>query len=134
MPKEDVPLHTFTAEASAALDGPEWLRRRRAAGYEALTTCELPTESEEVWRYTPINSLVLDDFEPPADEGPVPAGDQLLAAVTTALSSGAGSVVVHNGRPRVFTGSSDEFGFGRADDVSGSAEALGSVQQGGDAL
>src|ERR1700722_1326111 len=105
MPKEDVPLHTFTAEASAALDGPEWLRRRRAAGYEALTTCELPTESEEVWRYTPINSLALDDFEPPVDEGPVPAGDQLLAAVTAALGTVAGSVLVHNARAGGVTGS-----------------------------
>jgi Fe-S cluster assembly protein SufD len=136
IPKEDVPLHTFTAEASAALDGPEWLRHRRAAGHEALTSCELPSESEEVWRYTPINSLVLDDFEPPADAGPVPAGDQLLAAVTAALGAVAGSVLVHNGRAGVFTitGSSGDFDFGRAEDVPGSAEALGSVQQGGDAL
>ena len=86
-----------------ALDGPEWLRRRRAAGYEALTSCELPTESEEVWRYTPINSLVLDDFEPPAEDRPVPAGDQLLAAATAALGSVAVSVLVHNGRAGIFT-------------------------------
>ena len=69
IPKEDVTLHTFTAEASAALHGPDWLRQRRAAGYEALASCELPSESEEVWRYTPIDSLVLDDFAPPATTG-----------------------------------------------------------------
>ena len=95
--KEDVTLHTFTAEASAALDGPEWLRRRRAAGYAALASCELPSESEEVWRYTPINALVLDDFAPPAHGGPAPAGDQLLAALSTALDGVAGSVLVQNG-------------------------------------
>jgi Fe-S cluster assembly protein SufD len=77
---------------------------------------------------------VLDDFEPPTDEGPVPAGDQLLAAVTAALGAVAGSVLVHNGRAGVFTRLSGDFAFGRADDVSGSAESLGSVQQGGDAL
>ena len=64
-PKEDVTLHTFTAEISAGLAGPDWLRARRSAGYEALASCALPSESEEVWRYTPIDRLVLDDFAPP---------------------------------------------------------------------
>jgi Fe-S cluster assembly protein SufD len=134
IPKEDVTLHTFTAEASAALDGPKWLRDRRAAGYEALASCALPSESEEVWRYTPINSLKLDDFAPPTHDGPVPAGDQLLSALTAALGPVAGSVLVHNGRASVFTASGADFAFGRAEDVPGSAESLGSVQQGGDAL
>jgi len=140
MPKEDVTLHTFTAEASAALDGPEWLRERRAAGYEALASCALPSESEEVWRYTPINNLVLDDFAPPTHDGPAPAGDQLLAAVTTALGSVTSSVLVHNGRASTFNtplpagAGAAAFAIGRADDVPGSAEMLGSVQQGGDAL
>ena len=40
--KEDVTLHTFTAEASAGLAGPPWLRERRAAGYEAVASCSLP--------------------------------------------------------------------------------------------
>lgn len=134
IPKEDVTLHTFTAEASAALDGPKWLRDRRAAGYEALASCALPSESEEVWRYTPINSLKLDDFAPPTHDGPAPAGDQLLSALTAALGPVAGSVLVHNGRASVFTASGADFAFGRAEDVPGSAESLGSVQQGGDAL
>ncbi|MFZ0248870.1 MAG: SufD family Fe-S cluster assembly protein [Acidimicrobiales bacterium] len=136
IPKEDVTLHTFTAEASAALDGPDWLRRRRAAGYEALASCALPSESEEVWRYTPIDSLDLDDFAPPSSNGAAPAGDQLLAALTSALGSVAGSVLVHNGRAGAFgTGASGgDFAFGRADDVPASADMLGSVQEGGDAL
>jgi Fe-S cluster assembly protein SufD len=136
-PKEDITLHTFTAEASAALDGPDWLRRRRAAGYEALTSCELPSESEEVWRYTPIDRLDLDAFAPPTHDGPVPAAaDQLLAELTTALGSVAGSVLVHNGRAGVFTAgaSADTFAFGRADGVPAAGDMLGSVQEGGDAL
>ena len=140
--KEDVTLHTFTAEASAGLAGPEWLRQRRAAGYEAVASCSLPSESEEVWRYTPINTLVLDDFAPPAHDGPAPAGDQLLAALTTALGPLAGSVLVHNGRASTFNSPDRagavaevaDFAFGRADDVPGSSAMLGSVQQGGDAL
>ncbi len=125
---------TFTAETSAALTGPDWLRARRAAGYEAFASCELPSESEEVWRYTPINQLVLDQFAPPAQDGPAPAGDQLLAALTTALGSVAGSVLVHNGRASAFTTTAADLGFGRAEDVAGSSDMLGSVQQGGDAL
>jgi Fe-S cluster assembly protein SufD len=138
----DLHLHTdtFTAEASAGLPGPAWLRERRAGAYEAVATCALPSESEEVWRYTPINSLVLDDFVPPAHDGPAPAGDQLLAALTTALGTVAGSVLVHNGRASTFNVSGADgagatgLAFGGADDVPGSSAMLGSVQEGGDAL
>ncbi len=137
IPKEDVTPHTFTAEASAGLTGPDWLRGRRAAAYQAFASCPLPSESEEVWRYSPINALALDDFAPPADDGPAPAGDQLLAALTTALGPLAGSVLVHNGRAGTFTTpgpAADGFAFGRADDVAGSPAMLGAVQEGGDAL
>jgi Fe-S cluster assembly protein SufD len=132
-----VTLQTFTAEASAALEGPVWLRHRRAAGYEALASCPLPSESEEVWRYSPIDDLDLDQFTPPGWDGPAPAGDQLLAAVTAALGSVAGGVLVHNGRASAFTVGAELAGgvaFGRAEDVPGSSAMLGSVQQGGDAL
>ncbi len=137
--KEDVTLHTFTAEASAALAGPDWLRARRAAGYEALASCELPSESEEVWRYTPIDHLALDEFTPPVADGPAPEGDQLLAALTAALGAVAGSVLVHNGRADAFTtggaaGTGAGMAFGKAADVRASSDMLGSVQQGGDAL
>jgi Fe-S cluster assembly protein SufD len=138
----DLPLHTdtFSAQASAGLPGPAWLRERRAAAYEAVTTSALPSESEEVWRYTPINSLVLDDFAPPAHDGPAPAGDQLLSTLTTALGAVAGSVLVHNGRASTFNVSGGDgtgatgLAFGGADDVPGSSVMLGSVQEGGDAL
>jgi Fe-S cluster assembly protein SufD len=133
-PKEDVTPSTFTPQASAALTGPDWLRARRAAGYEAFASCELPSESEEVWRYTPINQLALDDFAAPSQDGPAPAGDQLLAALTTALGSVAGSVLVHNGCASAFTTTAAGLSFGRAEDVAGSSDMLGSVQQGGDAL
>jgi Fe-S cluster assembly protein SufD len=136
-----VTLHTFTAEASAGLPGPDWLRARRAGGYEAFASSPLPSESEEVWRYTPIDGLVLDEFAPPGNEAPAPAGDQLLAALTTALGAVAGSVLVHNGRAGAFTapgpggaGEGRAFAFGRAEDVPGSPGLLGAVLEGGDAL
>ncbi len=138
-PKEDVTLHTFTAEASAGLAGPDWLRGRRAAGHEAFASATLPSESEEVWRYTPIDRLVLDEFAPPGHDAPAPAGDQLLAALTTALGPVAGSVLVHNGRASTFTtpgpgGAGAGFAFGGAADVPESSTMLGAVQAGGDAL
>ncbi len=141
IPKDDVTLHTFTAEASAGLAGPDWLQERRAAGYDAFASCVLPSESEEVWRYTPIDTLDLDDFSPSGSDGAAPAGDQLLAALTTGLGTIAGTVLVHNGRASAFTttgpmgtGKGAPFAFGRADDVPGAADMLGAVQEGGDAL
>jgi Fe-S cluster assembly protein SufD len=135
-------LHTFSAEASAELPGPEWLRQRRAAGYDAFVATPLPTESEEVWRYAPIGELALGDFAPEAagsDGAGSAEGEQLLADVTAALGSAlAGSVLVHGGRARTFTvapgAASAGLSFGTAGEVEGSRTMLGSVQQGGDAL
>ena len=128
-------LHTFTAEASAALAGPDWLRQQRAAGYGAFASSPLPSESEEVWRYTPIDDLSLEEFAPPLADGAAPAGDQLLAALGAALGAVAGSVLVHNGRASAFTTpGTPGFAFGGADAVPGAHAMLGAVQEGGDAL
>ena len=134
----------FSAEASASLAGPDWLRQRRAAGYEAFVSTPLPSESEEVWRYSPIEELALDDFSPlPHDaetDGAPAGGVELLVAVRAALGSTAGSVLVHGGRPVLSTltkgngTTAGAFAFGRAEDVAGSREMLGSVQRDGDAL
>jgi len=132
----------FSAEASASLAGPDWLRQRRAGGYEAFASTPLPAESEEVWRYSPIDELSLDDFVPSAPHsangGPA-GGVALLAEVRRALGRAAGSVLVHGGRPVLSTLARDDaaagsFAFGRAGDVAGSREMLGSVQRNGDAL
>jgi Fe-S cluster assembly protein SufD len=134
--KEGSPLPTFTPEASAALHGPAWLRDRRAVGYRAFASTPLPSESEEVWRYTPIDHLVLDDFTPVPPDGTAPGPAQdLLAALTAELGSTAGSVLVHNGHPGECTqADSSAFAFGGAESVASSPLLLGSVQQGGDAL
>jgi Fe-S cluster assembly protein SufD len=132
----------FTAEASASLTGPDWLRQRRAGGFEAFASTPLPSESEEVWRYSPIDELSLDDFAPPApdglDGGPA-GGVTLLASIRGALGQTAGSVLVHGGRPVLSTLAGDDaasstFAFGRAEDVAAAREMLGSVQRDGDAL
>ena len=137
-------LPPFSSDASASLDGPDWLRQRRAVGYEAFASAPLPSESEEVWRYSPIDDLKLDEFAPsqpdePAHGAPV-GGVELLTAVRQALGSTSGSVLVHDGRPVLSTlttgngAGAATYGFGRAEDVAGSRDMLGSVQRAGDAL
>jgi Fe-S cluster assembly protein SufD len=56
----------------------------------------LPTTDEEVWRYSRIDELELEQFAPalPAPATPVPAGAQ---AVLDALGTVAGAVVLANG-------------------------------------
>jgi Fe-S cluster assembly protein SufD len=131
-------LHTFNAEGSAALAGPTWLRERRAAGVAALEACAMPSESEEVWRYTPIDELKLDEFAPVVQSpGALPAeGEVFRDLATSTIGSLSGLAVVHNGYPvsfDAFGAESGLFGFGGSDVVDGS-ELLGSVQVGGDAL
>ncbi len=131
-------LPTFSADASADLTGPGWLRERRAAGQEAFASTTLPSESEEVWRYSPIDHLALDELAPAPAGGPDPDAVQLRAAVEAALGTTAGSVLVHNGRAGTFVTADGPgtagLAFGRADDVPGSRQMLGSAQHGGDAL
>jgi len=66
------PLSSFTPELSAALAGPEWLVRRRAAAAQALSGLALPAEAEEIWRYSGIDGFSLDPFEPAHDGAATP--------------------------------------------------------------
>jgi Fe-S cluster assembly protein SufD len=132
-------LQTFSADASAALAGPRWLSDRRAAGYAAFKSTPLPSENEEVWRYTPIERLDLAEFAPPdpgANGAVASPGNDLMESLAAALGPTAGQVMVHNGRPGPFVAPADAGGisFGGASDVPGAAAMLGSVLEGGDAL
>ena len=140
-------LSTFSAEASATLGGPDWLRRRRATGFEAFSSTPLPTENEEVWRYSPIDQLSLEDFSPDIAEPRAGArtalaeATDLFESVRAALGRTAASVLMYGGRavPATWSTASGHgdpagFGFGPADEIAASAEMLGSVQRGGDAL
>ena len=90
-------MSTFTPDVAAGLPGPAWLRSRRAAAAEAFAGAALPTTEEEVWRYSRIDDLVLDDFAPaaPGGDADVPAG---LAGVLAAVGEPAALVVARNGR------------------------------------
>ena len=140
VPERGFTLSTFSAESSASLGGPDWLRQRRAAGFEAFSSTPLPSESEEVWRYSPIDDLALDDFAPDflasSDGDVAPAGHALLESLRGALGQTAASVLVHGGRAVASTwvGADAPLSFGPAGDVSGASDMLGSAQIGGDAL
>jgi Fe-S cluster assembly protein SufD len=97
--REETPLSTFTADASAALGGPTWLQTRRSEAFERFSAAALPTEAEEVWRYSRIGELDLDAFAPLA--GPATAGGGVpaqLAGVADAAGRRSGLVVLRNGR------------------------------------
>jgi len=88
-------LSTFTSDRVAVAGGPGWLAERRSAAAELLPVT-LPLTDEEVWRYSRVDELDLDDFAPLADTGAtaVPAPAQ---ALLDAIGSAAGTVVTRNG-------------------------------------
>ena len=95
-----VPLSSeFNADVVEALPGPAWLLDLRRSSWELFAGLELPTESEEIWRYSRIEELDLARYAPcpsatvvGTDELPV-AVQQLVAAVGPAATL----VISHNG-------------------------------------
>ena len=55
-------MSTFTAELAASLNGPDWLRRRRSAAAERFAGMAMPTDAEEVWRYSRIGEIDLERY------------------------------------------------------------------------
>jgi Fe-S cluster assembly protein SufD len=141
-------LHTFTVDDVAGLGGPDWLRRRRTEAFEAFETMPLPSVKEEVWRYSPIDTLDLDAYRPASP--PEGASVDLLAqafvdGITADLAVRSALVVVHNGSPVSFDRSGLPDGVtvtsvaGAASDrsplgVVSDRSPLGEVLVGGDAL
>jgi Fe-S cluster assembly protein SufD len=116
--------------------GPPWLRERRASALEAFASTTLPSESEEVWRYSPINDLNLEEFTPlggSATDVP-PEADAFLRSVLETVGPPAGHVLVHNGRRGTAVRTGGDFAFGGTDEVPDAQAIVGSVQEGGDAL
>lgn len=91
---------TFTADAAAALAGPDWLRQRRARASAQIRDESRPTTDEEVWRYSRVDELDLDAYAPVDVSAPglgseVPEGARV---VLEGIGSRAAAVVVRNGR------------------------------------
>lgn len=86
----DLPLSTWTPAEAAALPGPDWLRSRRTEAAERVLERGLPTEAEEVWRYSRIGELDLEAYRPAPDETttrPAPVLPALVGSIgpTSAL-------------------------------------------------
>ena len=70
------------------------MRDRRVAAFECWAEAELPTSAEEVWRYSRIDELDLDDFAPlPADAGAATV-DPALTELAEWSSGGIAATVV----------------------------------------
>jgi Fe-S cluster assembly protein SufD len=94
-------VHSFTADASRALGGPDWLAERRAAAVEALADVAWPTPAEEIWRYSRIDELDLDRYQPLTEEQlGAPGADSAPGGGPLAAQAGerSGLIVVRNGR------------------------------------
>jgi Fe-S cluster assembly protein SufD len=92
-------VNTFTADRVAALGGPTWLQKRRSDAFEELAVMPMPSEKEEVWRYTPIDELRLDEYAPSHGGGLDVLGAAFVDGVTADLPVRAALVIVVDGRP-----------------------------------
>src|SRR4051812_38221884 len=78
-------MSDFTPDTAAALPGPEWLRARRVAAAERFASMTLPTEAEEVWRYSRVSELDLDAYSPvDASKAPTDVPAAVEAAIAAA--------------------------------------------------
>jgi Fe-S cluster assembly protein SufD len=58
----------FNADAVRALPGPALLREQRLGAWERFAASELPSEAEEIWRYSRIDDFDLDRYAPSPEE------------------------------------------------------------------
>ena len=94
-------MSTFTPDAARALGGPDWLVARRTAAAEQIAGLTWPTPAEEIWRYSRIDQLDLDRYQPfTADALGAPGVEGAPGGGPFAAQAGerAGLVVVRDGR------------------------------------
>ena len=100
-PREVPILPTFTPDIAAALPGPSWLTVGVAAAAEAFAGSPLPTEKDEVWRYSRIDQLDLDRFHPAGTAARATTRDrrssERIHALVDGLGARSGLVVTING-------------------------------------
>ena len=89
-------MSAFTHETAADLQGPEWLRGRRAAALERFDDAGLPTEAEEIWRYSRISELDLDRYSPVQTEPETGVPGAAVDSIE-AVGARAGLLVTRNG-------------------------------------
>jgi Fe-S cluster assembly protein SufD len=128
-------LSTFTPESAAALPGLPWLQQRRVAAAATFSSSPLPSEKDEVWRYSRIDQLDLDRYQPAGllpltpqnDPGPSPS-DRVHSLVAS-LGPRSGLVVTINGVLATLSSSvgDDVLSLGRAVEHPEGEALLGSV-------
>lgn len=84
-------------DAVTALPGPNWLQSRRAQSAERFAASALPTAEEEVWRYSRIGELEVDDFAPATEPRGSDAVALCRAQADVAAGLRAGLLVVVDG-------------------------------------
>ena len=83
-------------DAPLASPAPAWLDERRRAVAERLGEPTLPTTDEEVWRYSRVADIDLDDWAPVTDL-PAAGIPDAVVELLTHLPDRAATVVVRNG-------------------------------------
>ena len=68
-PGDEMSGARFSSEAVTSLGGPVWLAEHRQGAWERFDGLALPSESEEIWRYSGIDAFELDRFGPSAKPG-----------------------------------------------------------------
>ena len=127
-------MPTFAPDTAASLPGDAWLQARRTAAAEAFVASPLPTEKDEVWRYSRIDRLDLERFVPAAIT-PVVAENQgastseRIHSLADRLGPRSCLVVTINGVLATVAGeaASSKVTIGRLTDHPESSSLLGSV-------
>ena len=101
-PREAPILSTFTPETAAALPGRPLAAAAPVAAAEAFASSPLPTEKDEVWRYSRIDQLDLDRFRPAGADGraaddPGPSPSDRVHALVDGLGPRSGLMVTIDG-------------------------------------
>ncbi len=108
---------------------------RRAAAAEAFSSSPLPSQKDEVWRYSRIDQLDLDRFRPggpgsgPVADDPGPSPSERVRSLVGSLGAHAGLVVTIDGVLTTVSSSVDDGALtvGRVTEHAEAAGLLGSV-------
>jgi Fe-S cluster assembly protein SufD len=128
-------LSTFTPESASALPGLPWLQRRRADAAATFASSALPSEKDEVWRYSRIDQLDLDRYRPAGSVPPASANDpgpspsDRVHSLVASLGARSGLVVTINGVLATLSSSvgDETLSLGRVGEHPEGESLLGSV-------
>jgi len=91
-------LNAFTPETAALLQGSTARRARRQVASKHLGTMSLPTQAEEIWRYSRVGDIDLAAFSPAVGDWDETVTRTAAAPILERTGPTAAVVLVHNGR------------------------------------